>query len=240
MSNTKSFRTYAMLAAACFLIVGLWIIIQNIIEGTDFYTLGFATMVVCAVYLALGIFLIVAKRNKSFAIITSVMVLLCIYYVIESTSVYDILDCLAWMSLFMLTLLTGSTTTKLKAKVLRSLWFLPTAVLLLGELLPWIQHPFWWSIYMPLYWMYFIQGLIEVAGFLFFGIWLKKGIAKEPDTGPAFAGEYAAAANSSAQSAHSPAPIIGGADQLLKYKELLDYGAITQEEFDEKKAQILG
>ena len=32
---------------------------------------------------------------------------------------------------------------------------------------------------------------------------------------------------------------VSGADELKKYKELLDIGAITQEEFDEKKRQIL-
>lgn len=33
---------------------------------------------------------------------------------------------------------------------------------------------------------------------------------------------------------------VSGADELLKYKELLDMGAITQEEFNLKKKQILG
>jgi len=36
------------------------------------------------------------------------------------------------------------------------------------------------------------------------------------------------------------APKINEADQLKKYKELLDMGAITQEEFDAKKKQLLG
>lgn len=30
------------------------------------------------------------------------------------------------------------------------------------------------------------------------------------------------------------------ADEILKYKDLLDMGAITQDEFDEKKRQLLG
>ena len=30
------------------------------------------------------------------------------------------------------------------------------------------------------------------------------------------------------------------ADELKKYKELVDEGVITQEEFDEKKKQLLG
>ena len=32
----------------------------------------------------------------------------------------------------------------------------------------------------------------------------------------------------------------GGADELKKYKDLLDSGVITQEEFDAKKKQLLG
>ena len=35
-------------------------------------------------------------------------------------------------------------------------------------------------------------------------------------------------------------PMIGGADEILKYKALLDSGLITQEEFEFKKKQILG
>lgn len=33
---------------------------------------------------------------------------------------------------------------------------------------------------------------------------------------------------------------VSGADEIKKYKELLDMGIITQEEFDKKKQQILG
>ena len=33
---------------------------------------------------------------------------------------------------------------------------------------------------------------------------------------------------------------ISDADEILKYKKLLDAGAITQEEFDAKKKQLLG
>lgn len=36
------------------------------------------------------------------------------------------------------------------------------------------------------------------------------------------------------------ANVAGAAEELKKYKELLDMGAITQEEFDEKKKQLLG
>lgn len=35
-------------------------------------------------------------------------------------------------------------------------------------------------------------------------------------------------------------PILSSADEIKKYKDLLDSGVITQEEFDEKKKQLLG
>lgn len=43
-----------------------------------------------------------------------------------------------------------------------------------------------------------------------------------------------------ANTAAKPASSTTAADELGKYKELLDAGALTQEEFEEKKKQILG
>lgn len=40
-------------------------------------------------------------------------------------------------------------------------------------------------------------------------------------------------------SAKSSAPAVSNLDEIKKLKELLDIGAITQEEFDAKKAQLL-
>lgn len=42
------------------------------------------------------------------------------------------------------------------------------------------------------------------------------------------------------QIASTSAPTISAADELKKFKELLDSGIITQEEFDAKKKQLLG
>ena len=42
------------------------------------------------------------------------------------------------------------------------------------------------------------------------------------------------------KNAGQKAEAINGADALAKYKELLDAGVITQEEFDAKKKQLLG
>ena len=51
--------------------------------------------------------------------------------------------------------------------------------------------------------------------------------------------EIMARENDAAQAA-APAPAASAADEIKKFKELLDLGAITQEEFDAKKKQLLG
>jgi hypothetical protein len=43
-----------------------------------------------------------------------------------------------------------------------------------------------------------------------------------------------------AQQQQVPAAAVSQADELAKFKKLLDDGVLTQEEFDKKKAQILG
>ena len=46
--------------------------------------------------------------------------------------------------------------------------------------------------------------------------------------------------NATAETSVRTAPVNGSADEIMRYKELLDSGAITQEEFDAKKKQLLG
>ena len=46
--------------------------------------------------------------------------------------------------------------------------------------------------------------------------------------------------NKTAQVTEKPASVGSNADELKKYKDLLDAGVITQEEFEAKKKQILG
>ncbi len=42
------------------------------------------------------------------------------------------------------------------------------------------------------------------------------------------------------QIANTPQTAVSQADELKKFKDLLDNGIITQEEFDQKKKQLLG
>lgn len=52
--------------------------------------------------------------------------------------------------------------------------------------------------------------------------------------------EYIEEHQSVSVSMPSAAPQVSNADEIAKYKQLLDMGAISQEEFDAKKKQLLG
>ena len=53
-------------------------------------------------------------------------------------------------------------------------------------------------------------------------------------------GRVAPAAPAATPAPAAPASVSEAADDLLKLKELLDAGILTQEEFDAKKKQLLG
>ena len=72
----------------------------------------------------------------------------------------------------------------------------------------------WW-----LYgWMLFIVAIIHVC------LIPDKNAPQAPSAGPV----------------RRPPPPPGTADEIRKYKELLDSGVLTQEEFEQKKRQLLG
>ena len=78
---------------------------------------------------------------------------------------------------------------------------------------------------------YYLYPLIELAILIFIGLWLKH----YEQSSPSIASQ--ALIHESSQRADN---LIGSAEKLKTYKELLDSGVITQEEFDQKKKQILG
>ena len=84
---------------------------------------------------------------------------------------------------------------------------------------------------------YTLLGIIQVIGCFITGLWLKEDavLVQEAPTC-----EQASVNHQAVQSAPVAAVSIGDADKLVMLKELLDSGAITQDEFNAKKKQVLG
>ena len=116
---------------------------------------------------------------------------------------------------FLAVLIALSVTKK---QAVRALWFVPAICLLANSLiyyLHWLQSIDFSSLYS---WSGVLRAALEIAGIFFVGLWLRSTV-------PAKSKKEAA--------------IIGSADKLKLYKNLLDSGIISEEEFAAKKQEIL-
>lgn len=78
--------------------------------------------------------------------------------------------------------------------------------------------------------------ICEVSALFFAGMWIKASAPSVAAPAPAPAVEPAPVPAPAKEVAQ---PVISGARELREYKELLDIGAITEDEYEQKKKQIL-
>ena len=101
--------------------------------------------------------------------------------------------------------------------------------------------PFGYHYYDPSYTSdsYYISTLIGSAA-LWFGVAFGMMSVTQQQTTKISQANTAAASAQVAAATVAPRSFASAADELKGYKELLDMGAITQDEFDDKKKQLLG
>ena len=105
-----------------------------------------------------------------------------------------------------------------KAQTIKKLWYIPGILFLLGTII---------CFFICSNLMEFLQLAVESIALFLTGLWLKVDF-------------YTAKEDVTTQATLSSSITIGDADKIMMYKELLDNGTITQEEFDIKKKEILG
>ena len=123
-----------------------------------------------------------------------------------------------------------------KNDVVQKVWFIAGAAMLWGRLIGWIDYGYF--SYISESWKSILFGLIEIGGLTLLGLWIKEHDFVSAKAEPT--NEYSTFDPQAVYSSPLSASAIGGADKLKMYKELLESGTITQEEFDAKKKQLLG
>ncbi|MCC8161566.1 MAG: SHOCT domain-containing protein [Oscillospiraceae bacterium] len=193
--------------------------------------------------LVFAITMFLSKKHIAEVIAAGAVTILSAYLAIEYISyidstatyfLYCIIDFLAAAALTYLTVAfcIPSIASKVSAfkRIAQRIWFLPAALLLISSIFYYI----WWFLYaydnsflvfLKLCGVTLIFDIIEIAAYLFAGLWLSGG-------------KFAVKREKSAAVPNTVK--IGGADRLKICKELLDEGVITQDELDKKKKQILG
>lgn len=221
MNNDIKTRAYPIIAAFLFLTQILYQLISKIrYRYLFFYDIDISDIIFYVITLAFAIVLFIGKKNISLIVVSCTKILYSTYYLIRYFSLYNALSFLTYVSLTLIIILGIKNTD-----IVKKIFFIPAVVslvnsmvdfisLILNGLIVYISNPF-------------LSILLAVAGALplfFIGLWVSK---------PAVSNSMITTTN------QLNTLLIGGADKIKAYKELLDAGVITQEEFEEKKKQIL-
>lgn len=251
MIKSEIEKRSSLTAAICYAIFAVYSVITRIIVGWKYY--GTALTIIYWIAVP-GMAVTLFTKNKK-AIVAAAGVNACYhayfvisnaYYVIKYLEYGYRFYCIELFDLlygfcFFVAYAGAAALIILSLKgnaVVKKSWFIPAAAMLLGYVASWIlrySYVYFW--FLSNAWVRMVFSIIEIAALLFVGMWIKE------DTIPAQAvpvNEYATFDPQAMYSAPASTSAIGGADKLKMYKELLESGIITQEEFDAKKKQILG
>lgn len=228
MTKTESGKKYALIAAICYAVYAIYNIIDGIIYVSNY---EYATITVFNILFWIGMLgmavALFVKNQKIVIAAAGVNALLGAYYIVTYFSLWNLCDFLAYASVVVFVILT------LKGNdVVKKIWFVPAAVLLLGCVIDWIEF-----LSATWIWKSMLVSIVEIVALLFAGMWVKEIVAPAEASS---VNEYATFNPQSVNSTPASSSAIGGADKLKMYKDLLDSGTITQEEFDAKKKEILG
>lgn len=189
--------------------------------------------------ISMAIILLTNKRNIGFIIISGINVFRILYNTRSSWSnfsnysavnkLFILCNILSAVALFIL-FLVGMKVTLNSKKAISVIWFIPALLLAVRYFPIWFSHDYS-SIETAHAIISISNQAFHLLAFLLSGLWLKAMLQDEKEKAPA---------SLSNDSIREPIPMLGGADKLLQYKELLDSGIITQKEFEEKKKQIFG
>lgn len=228
-SNAK---TIACIAAICYILYGITILIDWVIPS--FRRLEYLMAFMSIVFFGGLIGLAVAHMlgNKKAAVITAgVTVLYWVYRLMIWFCAWNIFGFLAAVSLMLLFVfaLKGNA-------IVKKLWFAPAVFMLAYHIINIIQineiidFSYYFSVRLLLRVCFPL--FVTIAGLILTGLWLKNGSSESEAT--------TAAMNSQAASQTSVySSAVSVADKLKAYKDLLDCGAITEEEFKAKKSELL-
>ncbi len=222
-------ETYAIIAGVIYIILAIFNFIIRYIFG-DYNQLYQSIEPVLLIGMATTLFI---KNKKAVAFAAGANALFCIigfalgiyniffgYPRITSFGLWTLLYVL--FSLFKLfayiSLIIISVVPFKKAQTIKKLWYIPGVLFLLATII----HFFYSA-----YWVEILQLAVGSIALFLVGMWLKVDF-------------YTAKEDVTPQATLSSSITIGDADKIMMYKELLDSGTITQEEFDIKKKEILG
>lgn len=232
MSKTKIKRKSSLIAAIIYAVYAVGSIISainwvNMPEYVIKPEYVIATEIIQGVVLT-GLAVSLFMNNKKAVIFAAgVNTLRRGYYLVKWFNLMNLFGFLSYVVFVVIAIMTIKGNA-----VAKRIWFLAGSLLFVGVMIDWIYYGFFKYNSMEV----LLTEIPEIAALVFAGVWIKDDISTVAD---APENEYTTFNPQGYSSTTSYNDLIGGADRLKMYKELLDSGTITQEEFDAKKKQVL-
>lgn len=228
MKRSKA-KTIACIAAICYILYGITILIDWVIPSFRLqeYLMAFMPIVFFGGLIGLAVAHMLGNK-KAAVIAAGVTVLYWVYRLTIWFCAWNIFGFLAAVSLVLLFVfaLKGND-------IVKKLWFAPAVFMLAYHIIQIneiIDFSYYFSVRLLLRVCFPL--FVIIAGLILTGLWLKNGSSESEAT--------TAAMNSQAISRTSVySSAVSVADKLKTYKDLLDCGAITEEEFKAKKSELL-
>lgn len=247
MQESKKGKLFALLGGIGFIAYAAYYMVYNLyyISTSEYYSLSWNLAVWWITYIFFAVLLFVKKKNPLFLIPAALEIILELYTIIlyfryglfENYPLERILLIIAYIMLFVLLLVNVIPSMKSLAGATKVLCFIPAGLIYAEIMYVYIKYEY--SKLLDGIWLYvyILSEIMHLAGYLFLGLWLRLTMSAVKTA----VRQYSYTTPVVPQTSEAPVPkAVGDADELKKYKELLDSGVITQEEFEMKKRQILG
>ena len=237
MFNAKSQKIFSLLAGIFFAILPLFTLmyVVALMLRYDFISfrdiLSFDYILCSSCFIGLSVITFMRKKALPFVIVSGIYVSVRLYYICMYFSIFDIISFLSYSTLFFIALINCIPALHKKTNIQKYICFIPSALIVLSLLMEIFSGYYYYIDFLGV--VHLLLMLTESATLLFAGFWLVD--VRKPQA----ATENLTFVPYSAAPAVPVHDTIGGADKLVEYKKLLDDGIITQEEFEEKKKQVL-
>lgn len=239
MDKSVKGKKHALMSALCCAANAIYVIVLHFINVHDYpeyFSINVVTIIGWAVNLGFVVVLLM-KNKKALLFVAVADSIYNLYWLIDSFQriylyPYLICDFLSSVALIIFIIL-ALNNSNLSAK----LWYLPAVLVFLGVSISTIIYTFLFDSLSLSFWINRLFNILRAVALIFMGMWIKNELSPVEITQN---NEYATFNPLSIGTNQANGNAIGGADRLKIYKELLDTGTISQDEFDQKKKQILG
>lgn len=239
MNTSKDSRLYAYLAAVCYIVSAIYQIICSVIRPIQNYDRPSFRYDIVPIIICIVFFVSLLLRNEK--MLLAAMALNALYELYDLINYFCVTNIIYFAASVLLLAIAFSV---LKGKYnLPHFWYLPAILYMISFIIVIIEDcqyfigKYYCSTFGEVFKYGYIEferilmwGIIPAVAYALIGLWLKVAdhspISKPVNAVPAASPSHPSQAET--------------IERLKEYKSLLDCGAITEEEFQEKKRNLLG